>query len=76
MQTCIKKARFITVLADGSADRSGAVQEPAYIGFVQEGKPIMSAKRAQDVESRTAENIAQGIKTVLEVMGIRLKSSN
>ena len=58
------KAKFLTVLSDGSTDSSVLEQEIVYCRFAHEGKVLTQFLALQSVKKADAVNIAATIDTV------------
>ena len=68
----VVESNFISVIADGSTDKSIIEQEGVYIRYVKSGKPTTKFVELVDVETSDAPGVYSGIQRGLKSIGITL----
>ena len=58
---CLREARFFSIRADGSTDRSIAEQEAVYVRYVVNGEPINKFVGLEEVEHANASGVLDAI---------------
>ena len=66
----ICRSRFISVMADGSTDRSVAEQEVVFIRYMHNGIPVNRFIALVELESGNADGVIQAIDEALNLVGV------
>ena len=70
IKTDVSESRFISIIADGSTDKSIIEQEGVYVRFVKAGKPVTRFVQLVNVSSSDAKGVYAGIKKAMQSIDV------
>lgn len=70
----INKARFISVLSDGSTDKAIIEQESVFVRYLVDGRPVTQLAELVPLKSGDASGVKDGIFAGLESIGVGVDS--